>query len=143
MIIAVKRTSKKRLIIKVISIIAVIAMFIAYYFHMSEKFAQDAKQEKLTKMQQKEQLVEADKKDKIEKLIYREVESAVDLVGQLNVRNVKIISNKIVIVCDPNTNIDALVVRYGTMALVKRTIEDIKIAIDLRYVVESKYDENN
>ncbi|AXX93431.1 hypothetical protein CPU12_08730 [Malaciobacter molluscorum LMG 25693] len=143
MIIAVKRTSKKRLIIKVISIIAVIFMFIAYYFHMSDKFAQDAKQEQLNEMQQTQQAAKENKKNKIEKIIYREVENAVDLVGQLNVRNVKIIANKIVIVCDPNTNIDALVVRYGTMALVKRTIDDIKIAIDLKYVVESKYDENN
>ncbi|RXJ87687.1 hypothetical protein [Arcobacter sp. CECT 8985] len=143
MIIAVKRTSKKRLIIKIISIFAVIAMFVAYYSHMSDKFTQDAKKEKLEKMSQSKSQLEKKRKSEIEKIIYREVESAVDLVGQLNVRNVKIIGNRIVIVCDPDTNIDALVVRYGTMALVKRTIDDIKIAIDLKYVVESKYNENN
>lgn len=141
MIIAVKRASKKRMIIKIISIIAVIIMFIAYYFHLSEKFAKEEKQIELAQIQNDKKLEKKRRKAKIEKIIYREVESAVDLIGQLNVRNVKIISNKILIVCDPNTNIDALVVRYGTLALVKRTIEDIKIAIDLKYIVESKFNE--
>ncbi|AXH10755.1 hypothetical protein CP960_02570 [Malaciobacter halophilus] len=141
MIIAVKRTSKKRVIIKVISVIAVIAMFVAYYSHMSDKFAQEEKQKELVQLENSKKIKEQQRKAKLEKLIYREVESAVDLVGQLNVRNVKIVSNRILIVCDPDTNIDALVVRYGTLALVKRTIDDIKIAIDLEYIVESKFND--
>jgi hypothetical protein len=32
-------------------------------------------------------------------------------------------------------------VRYGVMALVKNGINDIKIAISLDFIVESKYDE--
>lgn len=129
------------MIIKVISVIAVIAMFVAYYSHMSDKFAQEEKQKELVQLENSKKIKEQQRKAKLEKLIYREVESAVDLVGQLNVRNVKIVSNRILIVCDPDTNIDALVVRYGTLALVKRTIDDIKIAIDLEYIVESKFND--
>lgn len=141
MIIAVKRTSKKRLIIRILSLIVLFIMFTAYYFHMSEKYAIEEKQKQLTQIEENKAFEEKSKKQKIEKLIYREVESAVDLIGQLKVRNVKIISKKIVIVCDPDTNIDPLLVRYGTLALVKRTLDDIKIAIDLEYIVESKYNE--
>ncbi len=141
MIIAVKRTSKKRLILRIISLIVLFIMFTAYYFHMSEKYAIEEKQKQLTQIEENKAVEEKNKKQKIEKLIYREVESAVDLIGQLKVRNVKIISKKIVIVCDPDTDIDPLLVRYGTLALVKRTLDDIKIAIDLEYIVESKYNE--
>ncbi len=141
MIIAVKRTSKKRLMIRIISLIILFIMFTAYYFHMSEKYTIEEKQEQLNQMKENKNIDETNKKKELEKLIYREVESAVDLIGQLKVRNVKIISKKIVIVCDPDTNIDPLLVRYGTLALVKRSLEDIKIAIDLEYIVESKYNE--
>ena len=43
---------------------------------------------------------------------------------------------------DPDTNLDALKVRYGSTALIKKDINDTKIAIDLKYIIESKYNEN-
>lgn len=140
MIIAVKTNTIKRKIIKAISILAVIGMFTAYYFHMSEQYAQEEKRLELKKKQESVELAKKRRSLKLEKLIYREVENAVDLIGQEYVRNVKIISNKVIIICDPGTNIEALLVRYGTMALVKRTIDDIKVAINLKYIIKSRYD---
>ena len=137
MIIAVKTNTRKRKIIKVISVVALVGMFTAYYFHMSEQFAQEQQRLELQKIEDNKKAAEKRRKLKLERVIYREIENAVDLVGQEFVRNVRIISTKVVIVCDPGTNIEALMVRYGTMALVKRTIDDIKIAIDLKYIVKS------
>lgn len=139
MIIAVKTNTKRRMIVKAISVIALLGMFTAYYFHMSEQYAQEQKRLELQKIKENKEAAERRRTLKLEKMIYREIENAVDLIGQEFVINVRIISNKVIIVCDPGTNIEALVVRYGTMALVKRTIDDIKIAIDLKYIVKSNY----
>jgi len=141
MIVAVKTNSKKRLIIKIISLVAVVAMLIAYYFYMSHEYEQKAKAENEKKLQQVEKKKIKDKKKKLERIIYREIETAVDLIGQEKVIDVKLISNKALIIVDPDTNLDALNVRYGTMALIKKGIKDIKIAIDLKYIIESKYND--
>ena len=141
MIVAVKTNSKKRLLIKLASIGVVILMFIAYYFHMSNEFAIQEKKEKEEKLR----AIEIDNKKamqkKLERIIYREVETAVDLIGQRNIQDVKIISDRVLIVADVGTNLDALKVRYGSTALIKKDLKDVKIAIDLKYVIESKIDE--
>lgn len=141
MIVAVKTNNKKRLLIKVASAIAVIIMFIAYYFHMSNEFAMQQKEEQ----EQKLKAIEIDNKKamqkKLERIIYREVETAVDLIGQRNIQDVKIISDRVLILTDVGTNLDALKVRYGSTALIKKDLKNIKIAIDLKYVVESKMNE--
>lgn len=141
MIVAVKTKSKKNLIIKVLSIIAVIAMFIMYYFYMSDTYAQKQKLEKDKQLQEIKVKNKKAKNKKLERIIYREIETAVDLIGQKKVIDVKILSNKALIIVDPDTNLDALKVRYGSTALIKKDIKDIKIAIDLKYIIESKYDE--
>ena len=139
MIVAVKRKDYKRILIKAISFVSVIAMFTAYYFHMSEEFSSepDAKKTNIDiKVSSK------NKKAKIiEKIIYREAETAVDLVGQSNVQEIKIVGKRLLMVCDTNSDLEPLMVRYGVMALVKNGINDIKIAISLDFIVESKYDE--
>ncbi|WP_424688331.1 MAG: hypothetical protein ACNI3H_08540 [Halarcobacter ebronensis] len=141
MIVAVKTNNKKRLLIKVASAVAVIVMFIAYYFHMSNEFAMQQKEEQ----EQKLKAIEIDNKkamqQKLERIIYREVETAVDLIGQRNIQDVKIISDRVLILTDVGTNLDALKVRYGSTALIKKDLKNIKIAIDLKYVVESKMNE--
>jgi len=143
MIVAVKTSNKKRFFIKLISAIAVIVMFVAYYFHMSNEFVLQQKREQEKKLK----TIEIDKKvalqKKIERIIYREVETAVDLIGQRNIQDVKIISDKALIVAGTGTNLDALKVRYGSTALIKTDITNTKIAIDLKYVIESKLNENN
>lgn len=141
MIVAVKNSNKKRVFIKALSFIVVIGMFTAYYFHMSEQFAKKQEKEAATKLQMIKQNKKIQKSKKLERIIYREIETAVDLMDQRNINSVRIISNKAIIVVDLDTNLDALKVRYGTMALIKKGIKDIKIAIDLKYIIENKYDE--
>ena len=45
------------------------------------------------------------------------------------------------IICEPNTNLEALMIRYGSMALVKESLKETIIAIDLKYIVESRINE--
>lgn len=141
MIVAVKR-NKKQKIIKIVSLICVVAMFASYYFYMSAQFEQQQKEELAAKKAAK---IEADKKAEnkknLENAILLEIEKAVDLVGQEYVKHVQIMENKLVIICEPKTNLEALMVRYGTMALVKNTLNEVIIAIDIRYIVESRLDE--
>lgn len=142
MIVAVKRNNKKRALIKLFSAIAVVGMFFYYYLHMSEEYAKKEKIEKQMQLQEIEKNKEKEKNRKLERVIYREIETAVDLIGQRKVIDVKLISNKALIIVDPDTNLEALKVRYGTAALIKKDLKDIKIALDLKYIIESKYNEN-
>ena len=140
MIVTVKRNKKQKLL-KIISLVVVVGMFTGYYFYMEEEFKQKQKRDLEAKKIAKIAKVKNDKKRYLEKFIYKEIEKAIDLIGQEHIQFVKIIQKKIVIVCDLETNLDALMVRYGTMALTKKTINDIKIAIDLKYILESKFNE--
>ena len=139
MIVAVKTNNKKKMLIKVITFIALILMFISYYFYMSEEFAKEEKVDNAKEVQVNDK---NEKNKKLERIVYREIETAVDLIGQRNVIDLKIISNKALIIVDLDTNLDALNVRYGSTALIKKDIKDIKIAIDLKYIIESKYNED-
>lgn len=141
MIVAVKTNNRKKTLVKVISFTALIIMFIFYYFHMSEEFAKQQKIDDAKEVQLSKKNETNEKSRKLERIIYREIETAVDLIGQRKVIDLKIISNKALIIVDLDTNLDALRVRYGTTALIKKDIKDIKIAIDLKYIIESKYNE--
>ena len=138
MIVAVKRNRKQKLI-KFLSLVALIAMFGAYYYYTSKTFAEQQQVELEDKKAQKleEEKQEKTKKD-IERAILVEVEKAVDLVGQENIKHVKIVENKVVIVCEVNTNLDALLVRYGVMAFVKKTLNEIIIAVDIDFILKSR-----
>lgn len=139
MIVAVKNNNNKKFFVKLISLIVVVVMFVIYYNYMSDEFSNsDSKTEELQAVQINK---EEEKKNKLEKLIYREIETAVDLIGQRNVQAVKLISNRVLIVADTDTNLDALKVRYGTLALIKKDIQNTKIAIDLEHVIKSKLNE--
>ncbi|RXJ82255.1 hypothetical protein [Arcobacter sp. F2176] len=138
MIVTVKNSGPKNYVMKIISVVALVAMFTAYYFHMSDEFSSN--NGKLTSKQSVEDMKKEDSKE-VEKLIYKEVETAVELVGQEHIQDVKIVKNKILLVCDTDTNLDALKVRYGTLALIKNDLNNIKIAIDIKYIIESKYNE--
>lgn len=142
MIVAVKRNNKKRVFIKLISALSLVGLLFYYYNHMSEEYK---KKEELANEKQLEQIQkdeEAQKSKKLERVIYREIETAVDLIGQRKVINVKIVSNKALIIVDPDTNLEALKIRYGTAALIKKDLKDIKIALDLKYIIENMYNEN-
>lgn len=141
MIVAVKRTNYKKIFIKLIAFGALVSLFTAYYFHMSGKFLQDEKQQQapleIEKQMQEQRALE------IETIIYDEAQIAVELLSQDKVRTVKVVGRKLYIATDPDASLDALMVRYGVMALVKTSMEDIKIAIDLKQIVESKYNVSN
>lgn len=117
MIVAVKR-NKKQKFIKLISL------------ELEEKQALKLQEENKEKV-----------KKEVEKAILTEIEKAVDLIGQEHVKHVKIIDNKVVIICEPDTNLDALIVRYGVMALVKKTLNEIVIAVDVNFILKSKLNE--
>ena len=138
MIVAVKRNKKQKLI-KFISLLVLVGRFGGYYFYMSKSYEEQQQKEFEAKQAIKlqEEKKEKVKKD-LEKAILVEVEKAVDLVGQEHIRHVKLIENKIVIVCEPNTNLEALMVRYGVVALVKRTLNEIIIAVDIDYILKSR-----
>ena len=138
MIVAVKR-NKKQKFIKFISLLVLVAMFAGYYLYMSKEFEQKQKIEQETLKAEKIRVEEEKKyKKNLEMAILTEIEKAVDLIGQKYIQHVKIIENKVVIICSANTNLDALKVRYGTMALIKKTLNEIIIAIDIEYIVESR-----
>ncbi len=140
MIVAVKN-NKKRFFIKIASLLAVFLMFVSYYFYMSNEFSnRQIKQEKI-KLKQKKENAKLERDKKIERIIYREIETAVDLIGQEHILEVKIILDRALIIVEQETNLDALKVRYGSMALIKKDVQDTKIAIDLKYIIESKYNE--
>ena len=141
MIVAVKR-NKKQKFIKFLSLVLLVGMFAAYYYYMSKNF-----EEQQQKDLEAKQAIEFEKNKKeenkknLERTILTEIEKAVDLIGQEYIRHVKIIEEKVVIICEPNTNLEALIVRYGAMALVKNTLNEIIIAIDINLILKSKLNE--
>ena len=138
MIVAVKRNKKQKLI-KVLSLVVVILMFAGYYWHMSNEMQKQQEAELQAKQAAlQEQKAKDDEKKKVEGIIVNEVQKAVELIGQENVRHVKIIENRLILICELNTNLEPLMVRYGTMALVKNTLNEIIIAIDVQYILKSK-----
>jgi hypothetical protein len=142
MVLIIKEKNKtKQIIRKVLSYGFLIGMFTLYYFHMSNQFIED--NEKLSKELKKNQDLQASKLElnkNVEKVIYKEAESCVDLIGQEKIQSIKIVKDKLYIICDWDTDIEPLFIRYGVMALVRSTPENIKIAIDLKFIVESNYE---
>ncbi len=139
MILVVKGKSYKQIIIKIFSVIGLISMFYAYYNHMSEKF-QGMNSNLVKKLDLKGETKKIHLAKVLEKLIYKEAEMAVDLIGQNHIRSIKIVEKKLFIVCDYNTDMEPLLIRYGVQAMMKQTAQDIKIAIDLKFIVESRYE---
>ncbi|NLN13830.1 MAG: hypothetical protein GX169_06455, partial [Arcobacter skirrowii] len=43
-----------------------------------------------------------------------------------------------VYILKPNTNIDAITIRYGSFALVKRSFKEIVVVIDLENILKGK-----
>ena len=142
MIVTVKNSGPKNYVMKIISVVALVAMFTAYYFHMSEEFAMSEEAKAKETLQKNMEETKKQDAQRVERLIFKEVETAVDLIGQEYIQDVKIVKNKILLVCDTSTNLDALKVRYGTLALIKNDLNNIKIVIDIKYIIESKYNEN-
>jgi len=135
MIVVVKKPLYKKTIAKVLSFIALVCMFTVYYFYMKDKYAQPQDEVVAQKSNKQELLKKKKLAKKLEKIIYKEAETVVDLIGQENVQKIKVVGKTLFIVCDSNTDIEPVMVRYGVLALVKNTNKDIKIAIDLKNII--------
>jgi len=139
MIIIVEGKRNKQLLIKALSMLSLVVMFWAYYNHMSDKF-KEQNRELLSKLELKKKKKTIDKKFNIEKTIYKESVIIVDLLEQKNVQSIEIVKDRLLIVCDFDTNIEPLLIRYGVNAMVKNTLTNIKLALDLKLIVENRYE---
>ena len=138
MIVAVKRNKKQKLV-KLLSLFVLVCIFGAYYYYTGKTFEEQQRKDLVAKQALKiEEDKQIENKKEIERAILIEVEKAVDLIGQENIKHVKIIENKVVLVCEVNTNLDALIVRYGVMAFIKKTLNEIVIAVDIDFILKSK-----
>lgn len=139
MIILVEGNSYRRLAIKGASFLALFLMFYIYYNHMSDKFSQENKQLE-TKLTKQVKVNTQNKSLAFEQTIYKESVIIVDLLNQKKVQSIKIVKDRLLLVCDYDTDIEPLLIRYGVNAYIKNTSNNIKIAIDLKTIVENKYE---
>ncbi|MDK2040524.1 hypothetical protein [Aliarcobacter butzleri] len=141
MIVAVKR-NKSQKILKIIIVVLLVSGGAYYYNDYIETARINAEKQKLEEEQKRILKAKEEEQEKIkqeaQREILAEVEKAVNLIGQEYVRDVKLIKNKVVFVCEPDTNIDALVVRYGAMALVKKTFDEVVIVVDIDFILKNK-----
>lgn len=145
MIVAVKR-KKNWKFIQILILIILVASSGAYYYKIDKENKEKIRQENLKKQALKLQEEEKEKAKKeaekeAERVVISEVEKAVSLIGQENIKQIKLIDNKIVIVCEVNTNLEALSVRYGVMAFIKKTLNEVVIAIDIDFILKNKINE--
>ncbi|MCT7615163.1 hypothetical protein [Aliarcobacter butzleri] len=141
MIVAVKR-NKSQKILKIIIVVLLVSGGAYYYNDYIETARINAEKQKLEEEQKRVLKAKEEEQEKMkqeaQREILAEVEKAVNLIGQEYVRDVKLIKNKVVFVCEPDTNIDALVVRYGAMALIKKTFDEIVIVVDIDFILKNK-----
>lgn len=138
MIVVVQRPSYKKLAVKFIAFCAFCALGTWYYFESEKKVVELQKQtieKKVT--DKKEQRAKV-----LEKLIVREAEICVELLNQAKVEQIGIVDDKLLIVCDVDTDLEPLMIRYGANAMIKNSVQNVKVAIDLSYIVEGKYEES-
>ncbi len=139
MIIIIKGNNKKQLIIKALSMLSLVIMFYFYYGHMSDKFKLQNDQI-VNKLKVKPVGKVNTLSVKLEDIIYKEAVVVVDLINQKHIRSIKIVKGKLLVICDYDTDIEPVMIRYGVNALIKNTTKNIKIALDLRIIVENKYE---
>jgi len=139
MIIIIKTRNKNQLLIKGLAMLSLLLMFTLYYNHMSNKFEKE-NQKLVTTLDKTIVKKKIDKIVNIEKTIYKEAVVIVNLLEQKHIQSIKVVKDKLYIVCDFTTDIEPLLVRYGVGAMVKHSKQNIKIAINLKTIVENKYD---
>lgn len=151
MIVAIKRNKKGNLL-KIILLIAILSGSAITYKMYTDKIHE---QEQLKQMEiKKAQLLQKEKEEKeiakekeakqkkeIEEAILNEIEKAIDLIGRENIQNAKIIEDKIIFICEPSTNLEPLIVRYGAMALIKKNLNETIIAVDINFILKSRTNE--
>jgi len=135
MIVIVKAPNYKKIVFQLLSIGALGGAGGWYYYDTHKEVS--APKEQHAVHTQKD-----DKKEKrakeLESIIYNEAEVVVYLINQVKVWDLKIVKDRLFIECSSDTDLEQLMIRYVAMELVKNTSTNIKIAIDLSYLVESK-----
>jgi len=139
MIIIIKTKNRNQLLIKALSMLSLFLMFWFYYSHMSNKF-QSQNEQLITKLDKVIVKKKEDKSINLEKAIYKESVIVVNLLEQKHIQSIKVVKDKLYIICDFTTDIEPLLIRYGVAAMIKNSNTNIKIAIDLKTIVENKYD---
>ena len=139
MIVIIKTRNRNQLLIKALSMLSLLIMFWLYYGHMSDKF-QEQNNKLVNKLDQTIIKKKIDKSINLEKTIYKEAVIIVNLLEQKHIQSIKVLKDKLFIICDFSTDIEPLLIRYGIAAMIKNSDQNIKIAIDLRKIVENKYD---
>ena len=139
MIVVIESNRNKQLMIKALSMLSLVVMFWFYYGHMSDKFKKQ-NDLLLSKLELKKKTKIANKTLNLENTIYKEAAIIVNLISQKYVQSIKIEKSKLLIVCDFNTDIEPVLIRYGVNAMVNNTSKNIKLALDLRVIVENKYE---
>lgn len=144
MIVVVKRTDYKKLAVRAISLLSLIVLFAIYYFYMGDFYkdfgtspqeeVQNQNQELLNKQEQKAKAIET--------IIYDEAMVATSLLGNENIQDIKIHNDRLLIVANPRIDLEPIMIRYGVLALVQNTKNDVKIAVDLASIVQSRYIED-
>ena len=76
---------------------------------------------------------------KLEKLFYKEAEIIVELIGQKHVRKVYVSKKSLLFHTDNETNIEPLLIKYGTNATYKAGIDYMTISVDLDFIVEENF----
>lgn len=142
MIVKVRKKSSSSKILKLI-IIAGLFIGIAYISLLIKE--ENLLSIQLEKAREDEKIaiqIEQEKKEKekldAQRIILIEVEKVVDLIGQNNINDIKIVKNKVVYILNPNTNIDAINIRYGAMALIKKSFKEIVVVVDLEHILKGK-----
>lgn len=137
MIVAVKKNNNQKYIILAIAIFVLLLIFVLFksFEAGNQSSSEGLEDRKVIKVDANEKQNEA---KILEKAIISEVEKVVDLVGQEFIRTIKVIDNKIVIVCEKDAILEALFVRYGAMAMVKKTLNETVLAVDLNYILKSR-----
>jgi len=154
MILAIKKRKKSNNTIKLFFIFSLV-FAIAYLLYLKKdkqdtsvvetpieiQNIQNAKEEQEKEKQRLIRLENERKeqeKQNIQRVILIEAEQVVALVGQEYIEDIKILKNKIVYICKPNTNIEAITIRYGANALVKRSYNEIVVVVDIEYILKGR-----
>lgn len=137
MIVAVKRNNKQKYTILALAVFVAFVLFLIFksVYQKSEISNENGIKREILQVEANEKSNDA---KILEKAILSEVEKVVDLVGQEHIRTIKIIDNKIVIVCEKDAVLEALFIRYGAMAMVKKTLNETVLAVDINYILKSR-----
>ncbi|MEW6552532.1 MAG: hypothetical protein AB1389_10440 [Campylobacterota bacterium] len=142
MIVVVKRTDYKKMIIKAISLMSLLALFAIYYFYMGDFYKDFGTPPKEEVQNQKILNKQEQKARAIETIIYDEAVVATSLLGEQNIKDIKIHNDRLLIIANPKIDLEPIMIRYGVLALVQNTKNDVKIAVDLASIVQSRYIED-